>query len=415
MSFKLITKGVWVGIFVLAGCGVGVWVGYHKAPAIDQVRGLDNKENELANKVDFSPFWKTLNILNEKYVPSNISSTTPESSNLINQQFVWGAISGLAEAVKDPYTIFLPPRENDIFRDDISGKFEGVGMEIALRNDMLIVIAPLKHSPAEKAGILSGDQIIEINGLTTTNLPLDQAVTRIRGEKGTKVKFEIIRKDKPEPLSISVVRDVINVPTIETELKNTATGKVFVISLYSFTATSPGLFRNALQKFSQSGTNKLIIDLRGNPGGYLEAAVDMASWFLPEGKPIVREYFGSKKPEEVYRSRGYDIFNESLKLVLLIDGGSASASEILAGALSEYNKAKLVGTKTFGKGSVQELIDITDKASLKVTVARWFTPNGHSISETGLTPDFVIEPTKQDIEKRNDVQMQKAIEIINKM
>ena len=320
----------------------------------------------------------------------------------------------MVAAVGDPYTVFLPPSQSEIFKSDISGNFEGVGMEVALKDEVLTVVAPLKGSPSERAGVRAGDKIMEIDGESTQGLSIDEAVSKIRGEKGTRVILTMIRVGESEPLKIPVMRDVIDVPTIKTETRDTPTGKAFIISLYNFSANSPTLFRDALQEFVDLETDKLIIDLRGNPGGYLEAAVDMASWFLPEGKVVVREYFGDARDEEVHRSRGYDIFNDNLKMVILVDGGSASASEILAGALREQKNVPLVGMKTFGKGSVQELIDITDETALKVTVARWLTPNGNSISEKGLAPDYKVEITKSDIENDRDPQLNKAIEIVEK-
>ncbi len=406
--------GLIIAALVLVGFAAGIYVGIKRAPAIDKVVGVTNKDNvAITSQVDFDPFWKTWNLLNTKYVPSSISSTSPEQETLFNQKLVWGAISGLTAAVGDPYTVFFPPQENEIFKSDIAGNFGGVGMEIGERAGVLTVISPLKNSPAEKAGIKAGDKILEIEGTSTQGVAVDEAVGLIRGEKGTSVKLTLYREGLDEPLKVSVMRDTIELPTLDTEVKTTKTGKVFVIKLYSFSATSPNLFRNALQEFIGSGTNKLVVDLRGNPGGYLEAAVDMASWFLPEGKTVVREYFGEGKPEEVHRSRGYNIFSDQLKLAVIVNGGSASASEILAGALSENGVAKLVGETTFGKGSVQELIDVTDKTAVKITVARWLTPEGHSISHSGIKPDYEATLTKDDVEKRKDPQMEKAIEILS--
>jgi len=283
-------------------------------------------------------------------------------------------------------------------------------MEIGKRDGVLTVIAPLKGTPAEKAGIKPGDKIIKINGKSTADFNTDQAVKLIRGKSGTAVKITISREGVGKLMDINVVRGNINIPTIKTEIK----GDVFVISLYSFSATSPSLFRNALRKFIESKKNKLILDLRGNPGGYLEAAVDMASWFLPAGKVVVTEDYGPNKEKIVHRSKGYNIFNNNLKLVILVNGGSASASEILAGALQEYGIATLVGTKTFGKGSVQELINVTKNTSLKVTVAKWLTPNGISISKNGLTPDIKVGITEAQFKKGLDPQLNKAIEILSK-
>jgi len=224
----------------------------------------------------------------------------------------------------------------------------------------------------------------------------------------------VLHKDNgAKAIDVEIVRDTIQIPIVETERKG-KDGEIFVIKMYSFTENSPMLFQNAVKEFAYSTSTKMILDLRGNPGGYLDAAVDMASWFLPEGKVIVTERFGDGK-ENVFKSlSGRGIFNENLKMVILVNEGSASASEILAGALKEHNIAKLVGQKTFGKGSVQELVEIPGGSSLKITVAKWLTPNGNSISEKGIEPDYKVEIKKADTDKDKDPQMEKAIEILNK-
>ncbi len=390
-------------LIVLASFYTGVSVGEKKNSNKAEVLSLDNKDLGQPNGVDFAPFWKAWNILNEKFVPA----TTTDA--VTDQEKVWGAIEGLANSLDDPYTQFLPPVENELFQSDVRGNFEGVGMEIGQRDGILTVISPIKGTPAYNAGILSGDKIIEIEDTPTYNLSTDESVSLIRGKKGTAVELTIIREGEEEPLKVSVVRDVINIPTINTEI---LPNKVFVIELYSFSANSPTLFRKALREFIESRTDKLIIDLRGNPGGYLEASIDMASWFLPPGKVVVREDFGDQQEETIYRSRGYNVFNDKLKLVILINGGSASASEILAGALQEHNIAKVVGERSFGKGSVQELINITSETSLKVTIARWVTPLGISISEDGVKPDIEVQNTKEDLAKGKDAQKEKAIEAL---
>lgn len=283
-------------------------------------------------------------------------------------------------------------------------------MEIGIRDRTITVIAPLKGTPAFNAGIKSGDKVIKIDGAPTNDMSVEKAVSLIRGPKGTTVALGIYREGEKEPLEFKVVRDVITIPTIDTEKRKDG---IFVIRLYSFSAGSPQLFRNALQEFINSGSDKLILDLRNNPGGYLEAAVDMASWFLPQGKAIVSEENKKSGDSQIFRSKGYNIFTDKLKMVVLINGGSASASEILAGALSEHKIARLVGEKTFGKGSVQELVKITPETSLKVTVARWLTPNGVSISEGGLKPDVEVKIKKEDAEKGRDTQMEKAVDTLN--
>lgn len=363
------------------------------------------REGEPSN-IDFAPFWKAWNLIAEKYVPA---STTAKL--VTDQDKVWGAIGGLASSLGDPYTVFFPPVQSQLFESDIRGNFEGVGMEIIAQEGAITVIAPLKNSPAARAGLLPGDKILKVENRPTSNLSTEDAVGLIRGPKGTKVHLTVFRTGVKEPFEVAVTRDVINIPTISTK---TLPGGIFDIELYSFSAQSPNLFRGALREFITSRADKLILDLRGNPGGYLEAAIDMASWFLPSSKVVVKEDFGPNKEQKVYRSKGYDIFNDNLKFVILVDSGSASASEILAGALAEQGKAILVGDKTFGKGSVQELVDVTASTSIKITVARWLTPNGVSISDHGIEPQYKVKMTQEDRQASRDPQLDKAIEILNK-
>ncbi len=377
---------------------IGIYVGEGRSHVPDEALN-----NESAVTTDqFDSFWKAWQILDEKFV---------ESASTTAQQKVYGAIQGLASSYGDPYTVFFPPVESKQFEEDIAGNFEGVGMEIGIKDKQLQVVTPIKGSPAERAGVKSGDYILKIDDKSTVDMPVDAAVKLIRGKGGTTVKILFFTRGGTKPIERSIVRDVINIPTLETSTKP---GGIFVIRLYSFTAQSHNLFRNALREFVISGNHKLILDLRGNPGGYLDAAWDMASWFLPTGTTVVTEDFGKNGSPTVYRSKGYDIFNSNLNMYILVDGGSASASEILAGALKENGIAKLIGSKTFGKGSVQQLVPITSDTSLKVTIARWLTPKGHNLSHDGLEPDYKVEPTDKDIQDKNDVALNKAVELLNK-
>lgn len=259
-----------------------------------------------------------------------------------------------------------------------------------------------------------GDIIIKIDGKSTENMSVDDAVDAIRGPIGTTVTLSVLPKGKTSASDIkgvTITRDTISIPDTDTKMRSDG---IYVISLYNFDAQSADQFRSALQQFQASGGNKLILDLRGNPGGYLEAAVDIASWFLPQGKLIVTEDYGAKQSPDVYTSLGYDAFKgKNLHMAILVDGGTASAAEILAGALSQNGVGTLVGEKTFGKGSVQEVIPLTDDTQLKVTVGRWLTPNGTWISKNGLMPQYVASTTDADIAAGKDPQMDEAASLIN--
>lgn len=396
----------------------GLYLGYENRPSVKKVTDLFNKNSGQPADVNFEAFWKAWTIVNEKYVDGNSTSST-STKKTTNQDKVWGAIEGMISSLGDPYSVFLPPEENKRFEEDIQGNFSGVGMEVGMKDNTPTVISPLPNSPAKKAGVLAGDAILKINETSTSNLSIDEAVTLIRGKEGTTVTLTLLRAGNKDSFELKIMREVITIPTLDTKLiTDPKTGqKVFVISLFKFSEPSPNLFRGGLKKFLESGTSNLVLDLRGNPGGYLEAAVDMASWFLPEGKVVVRESRGGGVAEHEYRSVGYDIFNKNnlkLHMIILVDRGSASASEILAGALSEYNVAKLVGEKTFGKGSVQQLIPVTSDSSIKLTIAKWLTPNGHSISKNGLSVDYEVKLTEENAKNGKDPQMDKAVELLIK-
>ncbi len=379
--------------------GLGVTVGSYNSPAIDKVL-LKNKETAVSTNADFETFWDTWNLINEKH---------PGAGDVSDQEKIYGAISGLVGSLNDPYSVFFKPDEAKAFEEEISGNFSGIGIEVGMKEKVLTVIAPLKDTPAYRAGIKSGDKILKINETVTSDLSIDRAIKLMRGEKGTAVNLTLFHEGDSEPREVKIIRDTINIPTLDTELRKDG---IFVIRLYMFSENSASLFRKAMQQFTESGSDKLILDLRGNPGGYLAAAVDMASWFLPEGKVVVTEDYGSSEDPEIYRSRGYDLFSDKLKFLILIDGGSASASEIVAGALRDHGKAKLVGANSFGKGSVQETIDLTGNTLLKITRAKWLTPNGATIAEIGLKPDYEVEFTKADFEAKRDPQMDKAVELL---
>ncbi|HMP67168.1 MAG TPA: S41 family peptidase [Candidatus Paceibacterota bacterium] len=353
------------------------------------------------NQIDLTTFWKVWKLLDDKYKPVD------SDNKISDQEKIFGAIKGMVNSLNDPYTQFLTPEENKKFEDSIQGEFFGVGMEIGVKEKMIVVVSPLKNTPAERSGIIEGDIILSIDGISTFSMSIDDAVSRIRGPIGTSVKLTVFRESADESFDIEIIRDKINIPTLDTEIID----DVFIISLYNFSSNSTSQFRNAFNEFKRSGKDKLILDLRGNPGGFLDASIDIASWFLPTGKVIVKENFGNNV-EKIFRSKGYGENNKDFKMVVLVNSGSASASEIVAGALQEHGVATIIGTSTFGKGSVQELVSVTKDTSLKVTVAQWLTPDGNSISNGGLKPDILIEESPDDNISLRDYQMQKAIELL---
>ena len=393
LGFKILTGVIClIGIFLF-----GVYIGFENRPASQKITGIVNKSSTTTpgDNTDFEPFWKAWQLVKDKY---------PNADKTTNQEHVYGAIKGMLASFGDPYTTFFTPEESKAFEDQISGEFGGVGMEMARKDGVLTVVAPLKGTPAFRAGIMAGDKIFKINDKLSADIDVDSAISLIRGEPGTTVSITIVREGLSTPKVFPLVRAKISIPTVDTE-KHEDKG-VFVIKLYSFSAQSPGLFQNSLKEFADSGYTKLVLDLRNNPGGYLDAAVSMASWFLPEGQVVVKEIGKTDKDMVLHKSKGPGIFKDKIKMVILVNKGSASASEILAGALSEHGVGTLMGSQTFGKGSVQELMKLTNDTSIKITVAKWYTPNGVSISDSGLTPQVKLEPNKnEDV----DTQLQEAI------
>lgn len=387
-------------VLLLAVFGAGVFVGFERRPAIEKVKNVFGKETGRPAEVDFSLFWDVWSRIQEKYV---------DRKEINPQKQVWGAISGMVKALGDPHTVFMPPQDTKQFQEDLKGEFGGIGAELSIRKNVLTVITPLKNSPAEKAGLRSGDKIFKVDDKLTADLTLEESVRLIRGPKGTQVKLTILR-DSDETKEITITRDTIVIPTIETkELGD----DIFYIHLMNFNESSTNAFRRAVLEFLNSGNKKLALDLRGNAGGFLSAAVDIASWFLPAGEVVAREKFADGS-EDDYRSIGRRVL-EDVPVVVLINQGSASASEILAGALRDNRGVKLIGEKSFGKGSVQELVNLKGGASLKVTIAKWLTPKGITIENAGLEPDIKVEMKKEAVDAGQDPQLDKALEVLRKL
>jgi len=348
--------------------------------------------------VNFSLFWDAYNKIHKSFInPSQIDE----------QKIIYGAISGMLKSLGDPYTDFFDPKEAKLFQQDLSGSFSGIGAEIGLKKGQLTIIAPLKNTPGQKAGLKSGDQIIAIDEKSTFDMSIEEAINLIRGKKGTPVILSIFREGWPETKDIKIIRDTIKIESIAWELKE---GNIAYINIRHFDLSLSYEFKKIAFEVLSSPAKKIVLDLRNNPGGYLEVSQDMAGWFLQDDQIVTIEDFGENKKQKLYKADGNAAF-ANYPTVVLINGGSASASEILAGALRDNRNITLIGEKSFGKGSVQEVITLQDNESLiKVTIAKWLTPKGNSIAEIGLEPDIKVEADDADPEK--DLHLQKALEII---
>ncbi|MCD8495056.1 MAG: S41 family peptidase [Candidatus Pacebacteria bacterium] len=382
--------------------GLGIFVGNKNIIVLTPAMRANVHQNEILSQGDFGVFFETWNMLEKKF-------TSPDGGPSIEER-IFAATEGLTRAYGDPYTMFFNPKEATLFTQEIEGIFGGVGVEIGMRENMVTIISPLKDSPAARAGLQSGDIVIGVDDQDVLGQTLDAVVNLVRGKEGTPVTLKIFRPSTEQELDITITREIISIPNLEYTYDDDA--DIFIISLYSFSENAHALFQQALVEFQTTGSRRLILDVRNNPGGLLSGAIDIASWFLPQGKVIARESLGSRG-EFVYRSKGFNTFQD-LDMVILINGGSASASEIIAGALSEYGIATLVGTQTFGKGSVQELVTLRNGSALKVTTAKWLTPQGVSFSGGGLEPDVVVEFTAQDILEGRDPQLEAAKALLTK-
>lgn len=403
---KMAIKSIGVGSFIFAIFAIGFLLGNATgsksyAEQIKPAVAFLNMDSTLLAKVQGD--------IGSKFIFWKSSSTLPTTKEL-----EYGMISGYVSSYKDPYTIFFPPKEAKNFAENVKGSFGGVGMNVGMKDGNIVVIAPLKDSPAMKAGIKAGDIIAGVDGKNMLGQSSDVAVDLIRGELDKPVKITVLHLGAKAVTDITIIRKEIKIPTLDTEKKN----GVFVIHLYNFSSESADLFKTALVEFTNSKLPYLVVDLRGNPGGYLQAAVNMASFFLKEGQIVVSEKQGKDATVLNHRSLGIAGLPAGIKTVVMIDGGSASASEILAGALKDHGIAKVVGVKSFGKGSVQELVNYDDGSSLKVTIAKWYTPAGVNISESGIKPDVevaVATTTPKGMKEPYDAQLLKAITVVKTM
>jgi carboxyl-terminal processing protease len=359
---------------------------------------------EQPAQVDYKLLWDAIKTVKDKYIedPAN------------DLDILYGATRGAVAAMGDEYTQFFSPKELQSFKTDLKGSFFGIGAEIGKKNDALVIVAPLDDSPAQKAGVLPGDYILQVNGEATNGWSTEQAVSKIRGDKkGESVTLQLFREGKTQPFEVTILRDEIKIKSVKWEIKEVSGKKVGVIKMARFGDDTLDLLEEAKGQLLAEKVQALILDVRSDPGGYLETAVEVASHWLDKGELVVSEVSRSQADSRTYTSSGHNTF-KGLKTVVLINGGSASASEIVAGALHDHNVATLVGEKSFGKGSVQQLVELSAGGAVKVTIAKWVTPGGKNLNKDGLVPDIEVKLTEQDLKDKKDPQMDKALEEVTK-
>lgn len=366
----------------------------HSAPAVSQER-VDQKSNEL----QFGMLENVWKILQEKYVHPQVFSEV--------EPFEYGIIKGLVYGLDDPFSAFMTPEENQDFRDELQGNFQGIGAELTLKSGAITVVTPLKGSPSEAAGIIPEDIIVKVDNEDIIGKPLNEVVKKIRGPKGSKVIITVLRKNEMDTLDITVTRDTITVPSVTSEMKD---GDIVYININQFGDDTRKLFNEQFISLMQKNPKGIILDLRFNGGGYLDGAIDIASSFLSSGKDVVQVKTRSEiiPNPSIFKS----VTNTETPLIVLINKGSASSSEIVSGALQDHKRALILGEQSFGKGTVQEIIPLARGASLRITIAEWLTPNGHTIDKTGITPNIKVEKTKQDFTDKKDPQLDKALEVL---
>lgn len=402
---KKTIKIIIVSILVIISFFVGVIIGISNSEEIDS-GNIQNESGKIINKkvkpdylskdVDFKLFWEVWNLIKDKYIDPDINEV----------EMFYGAQAGIVASLGDPYSVFLTPSISEDFTEELKGNFEGIGAEIAVKNDKLTIIAPLPNSPAEEAGILAGDTVLAIDNLDTTGISLSHAVKLIRGDKGTEVTLKVMHKDETKE-DVIIIRDAIHYLSVKSSIKEDNIG---YIKITHFNEDTEELFDKSVNELLNKDIDSIILDLRNNPGGFLTTAIKVASYWVEDGI-IVKEQSRDREKSQNFSASGTAKLKDK-KTIVLVNGGSASASEIVAGALQDHGLATIIGEQTFGKGSVQDLTELKDGSSVKLTIAKWLTPNNRSISDEGITPDIEIELTTEDYNNNIDPPLNKAIEIL---
>ncbi|RME47539.1 MAG: S41 family peptidase [Chloroflexi bacterium] len=349
----------------------------------------------------FDLFWEAWDILRH-----NFYGPLPNSEEMVR-----GAIRGVIDTLNDPYTAYAGPAEARLFEESLNGNFEGIGATVEKRDGQIVIVAPLPNTPAERAGLRTGDIILAVDGEPLLDADLWQAVAKIRGPRGTRVTLTVLRPGQSEPFEVTIQRERIEIPVVESRIIRENGAVIAYIKLFRFSNNAPRRFRSELRQLLSENPQGVILDLRDNPGGYLHVAVQIASEFIGEGL-ILTERGKNEEREHPAQPGGLLTGQNALPLAVLVNRGSASASEIVAGAIQDHHRGVLIGETTFGKGSVQISHDLSDGSNLRVTTARWFTPNGRQIHELGLEPDIAVPRTDEQIDAGVDPQLDRAIQYL---
>jgi len=394
---KNFKKALIIGFTFLIGGGSGYYVtdqGYVDA-ATDYLGLNETKSGEFPDRANMDLFWGVWGILKTQYVHEEALDT---------DAMVYGSIKGMVDALDDPYTVFMDPAETEEFTNSLNGDLQGIGAELSIDDGQIVVVNPLKDSPAEKAGIKPGDIIYKIGEEFAGDFSFVEAVQKIRGEEGTPVNLTILRKGVNNPIEMTVIRAKINVKSVESE---TFDDGIIHISINQFADDTASELKSIIAPLILNEPKGIILDLRSNGGGYLDKAVDVVSYFLDTDLPVVKTQEKGGKNTEILKT----ITSQKLldvPLVVLVNDGSASASEIVAGALKDHKRGVIMGIKTFGKGTVQAVEYLEDGSSLRITIAKWLTPNGTDVNKIGLEPDIVVDLYDDDIKNDFDRQLDEA-------
>lgn len=425
MNLKALRLILVCGGFVLLSGGLGYKLGISRVSSASGPTVVTNTAVPKEKSIDFSLFWLVWDKLSRNYI---------DKSAIDAQKMVYGAISGMVSALNDPYTIFLTPEENKDAKDELGGQFEGIGAQLGLKDKRIIVIAPLAGSPAKNAGVKAGDWIIKVDKNEIVGWSLQKVVSKIRGSRGSNVTLTLLHEGDEKPVEVTIVRDTIHVASAEWEKKNVACSmqhgactiekepcnncvRVAVLKLTRFGDTTTTEWDKAVSEIvnehcstTNLGCKGVVLDMRNNPGGYLQGSVYIASEFLPDGTVVSQQNSDGSKQTYTVNRKGKLL---NVPLVVLVNKGSASASEIVAGALKVRGRAKLVGETTFGKGSVQNTEELPNGAGLHITVARWHLPDDSTINGKGVEPNVIIDSSQKDTkEEDRDIPLEKAVEVL---